>query len=228
MAKVKTDQEKIQQRLARKAAAQERRERQEHETRVRRADQLRIAECELEKLEQAVNLARERKSRHEALSNHLVGFYDEVDKLTKGRSLLEATSLIVDQMNDIIRDAKSIIDDDAYLDRIKEFVPAGNNPVYPDVLMVARAVQQSLGRAEKALTDRERRVTKMRREARTIVAALKVFAAHGKHPSKEEVEDLLNAKPPDDWFFQGNDENFYFDFERLDGDDVERVISRAD
>jgi hypothetical protein len=141
---------------------------------------------------------------------------------------LEATSLIVDQMNDIIRDAKSIINDDPYLDRVKEFVPAGNNPVYPDVLIVARSVQQSLGRAEKSLSDRERRVTKMRRDARTIVAALKFFATHGKHASKDDVEDFLNAKPPDDWFFEGNDENFYFDFERLDRDGVERVISAVD
>ena len=79
MAKVKTDQEKAQQRLARKAAAQERRERQEREIRARRAEQLRTAESELAKLEEAVAAARERKSRHEALSNHLVGFYDEVD-----------------------------------------------------------------------------------------------------------------------------------------------------
>ena len=228
MAKIKTEQEKNQQKIARKAAAAERRERQKQEVRTRRAEQLRTAEGELTKLEETVRVARERKLRHDALSSHLVGFYNEVDKLAKGRSLLEATSLIVEQANDIIRDAKSIVDGDPYLDRIKEFVPAGNNPVYPDVLLVARSVQQCLGRTEKQIADREKRATKMRREARTIVAALKVFADQNEHPSKVDVESLLGAKPPDDWFFQTDGQNYYFDLERLDQVGVERSISGPD
>ena len=83
MAKTNTDQEKTQQRTARKAAADERRRRQEQEERTRRAEQLRTAEGALLKLEEAVRLARENKSRHQALSNHLVGFYSEVAKLAK-------------------------------------------------------------------------------------------------------------------------------------------------
>jgi hypothetical protein len=227
MAKTKPDQDKAQQKRARKAAADERRERQEQEMRTRRAEQLRTAEGELAKLEEAVRVARERVVRHEALSNHLVGFYEEVDKLAKGRSLLEATTLIVDQANDIIRDAKGIVDGDPYLDRIKEFVPAGTNPVYPDVLLVARSVQQCLGRVAKQLTDRDKRATKMRREARTICAAIKFFTEQNEHPSKEDVESLLGAKPPDDWFFQ-SDENYFFDFERLDRVGVERSIAGAE
>lgn len=225
MAKAKTAQEKAEQKIARKAAADERRRREEQEVRTRRAEQLQTAEAELTKLEEAVRVARERTVRHEALSNHLVGFYNEVDKLAKGRSLLEATSLIVEQANDIIRDAKGIVDGDPYLDRIKEFVPAGNNPVYPDVLLVARSVQQCLGRVEKQLTDREKRATKMRREARTIAAALRFFANHSEQPSKEDVESLLGAKPLDDWFFQSDDDNYYFDLERLDRVGVERSIA---
>ena len=86
MAKTNTDREKANQRTASKAVADERRERRAQEVRTRRAEQLRTAEGELTKLEEAVRLAREDKSRHDALSNHLVGFYIEVDKLAKGRS----------------------------------------------------------------------------------------------------------------------------------------------
>ena len=228
MAKTRTDQDRAQQKATRKAAADERRAREATELRTRRAEQLRVAETELAKLEEAVGLARDGKVRHDALSNHLVGFYEEVDKLAKGRSLLEATSLIVEQANDIIRDAKSIIGDEPYLDRIKEFVPAGNNPVYPDVLVVARTVQQCLGRTEKPLADRETRVTKMRRHARTIVAALKYFADHNEHPSKDDVESLLDAKPPDIWFFQSDDGGCYFDFDRLDRVGIDRSIAGPD
>ena len=165
---------------------------------------LSTAERELAKLEEAVRVAREKTSRHDILSSHLVGFY------------LEATPLVVEQVNDIIRDAKGIIEGDPYLDRVKEFVPAGNNPTYPDVLLVARSVQQCLGRTAKSLSDHERRTTKTRRDVRTMVAALKYFIEHDEHPSSEDVETLLEAKPPVDWFFQGNDEKLYFDFERLD------------
>src|SRR5688500_6365835 len=114
MAKIKTEHEKNQQKTARKAAAAERRERQKQEVRTRRAEQLRTAEGELTKPEETVRVARERKLRHEAPSSQLVGFYNEVDELAKGRSLLGATSLIVEQANDIIRDAKSIVDGDPY------------------------------------------------------------------------------------------------------------------
>ena len=190
--------------------------REAQELRARRTAQLSTAERALAKLEEAVRVAREKASRHDTLSSHLVGFYGEIDKLAKGRSLLEATPLVVEQVNDIIRDAKGIIEGDPYLDRVKEFVPAGNNPTYPDVLLVARSVQQCLGRTAKSLSDHERRTTKTRRDVRTMVAALKYFIEHDEHPSSEDVETLLEGKPPVDWFFQGNGEKLYFDFERLD------------
>ncbi len=228
MAKAKSDQEKAEQTLARKAAVQERRVREAQELRARRATQLSTAERELAALEEAVHIAREKASRHEALSSHLAGFYGEIDKLAKGRSLMEATPLIVEQVNDIIRDAKSIIEGDPYLDRVKEFVPAGNNPTYPDVLLVARSVQQCLTRTAKPLSDHEKRTTKLRREVRTVVAALKYFVEHNEHPSSEDVETLLDAKPPLDWFFQSNDEKLYFDFQRLDRNGVDGHLGSID
>jgi len=228
MAKARSDQEKAEQKLARKAAAEERRVREAQELRARRTAQLITGERELAKLEEAVRVAREKTSRHDTLSSHLAGFYGEIDKLAKGRSLLEATPLVVEQVNDIIRDAKGIIEGDPYLDRVKEFVPAGNNPTYPDVLLVARSVQQCLGRTAKSLSDHERRTTKTRRDVRTMVAALKYFIEHDEHPSSEDIEALLEAKPPVDWFFQGNDEKLYFDFERLDRNGLDESSGAID
>ena len=216
MARIKTEQERAEAKLARQAAAKERRERQEREIRDKRADQLRRAEQQLEALEGEVRTAREHKARHQALSDHLIGFYDEVDKLAKGKALMEATTLIVEQINDVIRDAKSIINDDPYLDRVKEFVPAGDNPVYPDVLLVARSVRQCLGRTEKGFGEREKRAVKARRQARTIVAALRHFDEHHGRPSKGDVEERLGASAPEEWLFEDNDGDSYFDFARLD------------
>lgn len=228
MAKIKTEQEKTEARPARQAAAKARRAQKEQEVLDRRADQLRRAVEQLEALDDEVRTAREHKARHHALSDHLRGFYDEVDKLAKGKSLMEATTLIVEQINDVIRDAKSIISNDPYLDRVKEFVPAGDNPVYPDVLMVTRSVRQCLGRTEKGFGEREKRVIKARRQARTIVAALKHFVEQHEHPSKEAVEERLEASAPDDWFFQDDNGDFYFDFEHLDDVDAGGGLGRSD
>ena len=228
MARAKSDQEKVEQKLARKAATQERRKREADELRARRTGQLSIAEGELSKLEEAVRVARERKSRHDTLASHLIGFYEEVDKLAKGRALMESTALIVEQANDIIRDAKGIIDGDPYLDRVKEFVPAGNNPLYPDVLMVARSVQQCLGRTAKSLADHERRTTRLRRDAKTIVAALRFFLEHNEHPLREDIEAALDGKSPDDWFFEDEEGNSCFHFERLDRNGHETSIPSLD
>jgi hypothetical protein len=101
----------------------------------RRREQLHEVEKLLQAREAVRNAARDAAARREALSDHLSGFYDEVDKLAKGRTMIEATPLIVQQANDIVLDAKAIVEGDTYLDRVKEFVPAGNNPVYPDVLV---------------------------------------------------------------------------------------------
>ena len=42
------------------------------------------------------------------------------------------------------------------MDRTKEFVPAGQNPPYSDVLLVSRTVQQFLQRSEQGIVEREK------------------------------------------------------------------------
>src|ERR1700689_3653359 len=81
------------------------------ETRLRKK-QLEDTQAAAAKLEIAVRAARDKDERCEALTSHLLGFYEEVDKLTKGKALLEATDLIVEHANDIVRDAKSLIEGD--------------------------------------------------------------------------------------------------------------------
>ncbi len=89
-------------------------------------------------------------------------------KLAKGKSMLEATHLAVQEANQIIRDAKTIIAGDPYLDRVKEFVPAGENPVYPDILDSVRNVVQALERAESRFEALEEATEAMSKETATI------------------------------------------------------------
>lgn len=165
--------------------------------------------------------------RRDALADHLETFYGEVDKLTKGNRHLEATNLIVTQANDIVRDAKAIVEGDSYLDRVKEFVSAGENPVYPDVLMVSATVQAALRRAESVLEGEEKRHRASHRRARTIAAAVRLFLDTGEEPSKAEVESVMGQSASSSWFYKADDDVPYFDIDRLDGTDLEALFAVA-
>ena len=116
--------------------------------RNQRTKKFEAANSAIARLQDELRAVNKLSNRRDALVSHLGGFYQEIDKLTKGKTLLPVTPLMVEQANDIIRDAKEIVTDDTYLDRIKEFVPAGDNPPYPDVLVVMRGVRDGLERGE--------------------------------------------------------------------------------
>jgi hypothetical protein len=131
-------------RAAKKAAEEAEEERSAKELRTLRTQQLESSQAAVEQLEGELRAVRKTAKRCEILSNHSEGFYDEINKLAKGKTLVETTPLFVDQTNDIIRDAKDIVKNEVYLDRTKEFVPAGNNPVYPEVVTTKNSVGRQL------------------------------------------------------------------------------------
>lgn len=116
------------------------------------AGDLETAKSAAAEIEQKLKDAREDAATHKALVSHLDGFYQEIDKLSKNKGVFEATDLVVDAINDIVRDAKRFAAGDLYLNRTKEFVPAGQNPPYSDVLLVSRTVQQAETRSSDACT----------------------------------------------------------------------------
>src|SRR5258708_6722087 len=134
-------------RRAQKRAEREESERQEAATlAARRKAQLDEVRLVVGKRGGLLREVSRRQRRRDDLADHLAGFYEEIDKLAKGKALLEVTPLVLEEANQIIRDAKAIITEDTYLDRTKEFVAAGNNPVYPDVVVALRTVRQALER----------------------------------------------------------------------------------
>jgi hypothetical protein len=168
----KLQQAKVEAKAAReeaKAKADAEAQRAAEEQRTRRTQQLDTTQAAITTIEEKLRTIRQQSVCRDALASHLSGFYDEIDKLTKGKTLLEVTDLMVDQANEVIRDAKRIEEGDMYLNRVKEFVPAGNNPVYPDVLVTMRTLQQSLERCETQLHQEQERLGALLREARTAV-----------------------------------------------------------
>jgi hypothetical protein len=195
-----------------------------------RATQLEQAKRTVAQVQAELKTLRKQAKDCSRLSNHLTGFYDEISRLAKGRTLVEATSLVVEQANDIIRDAKQIVENDVYLDRIKEFVPAGNNPVYPDVLVVSRAVRQSLNRCAIELKRREDRVLSTLTRARTVIGGLECFLSgeeNGEFGLKNDVARYVSGETDDscfEWYDFGDGRELCFDFESLDSDSVEEYI----
>jgi len=106
--------------------------------------------------------------------SHLQGLYGEVDKLTKGKSLIPTSDMLVELVNSLITDTKDLVFRDTYLDRLKTFVPAGDNPSYPDVLIALRIVQQTLERFETLLELETTKHSDIGSQLATIVAALQV------------------------------------------------------
>jgi hypothetical protein len=194
--------------------------------REEREKQLQVAKDALERLQKEAREARDLSARRVSLTEHLRGFYEEVDKLTKGKALIEATPLIVDQANEIINDAKGIVKDDVHLNRVKPFFPAGNNPVYPDVLVVMRVVLEGLKRAARIQEHRSNRIAVCIARANTAAIALEYFLEdENAEISKEEVKWGLDGAAIDDSSFAGDYTGKIFDFGRLDSRDLKEFFS---
>jgi hypothetical protein len=215
MAKSKTESSDPAEKEKRKKAAEERKQLERKQLLVRQQQLLVEAEAAVVELRQAQTNARARALALAALSSHTEGFYDEIDKLAKGKALFAATDLAVQQVNDIIKDAKGIIQGDPHLDRVKEFIPAGDNPVYPDILLVTRAVQQCLSRCAKDIENGEKESAKALRAGRTVAAGLKCWIDTGQQPTKDDVEAEMGGKPVESWFYEADDGESYMDVNRL-------------
>lgn len=217
-------------------AKKETEQRAKRELRERRERQLVEMQSAAESLQRRMQSTRSMAKRCEALLSHSGGFYDEVNKLAKGKALLEVTPLALERSNEIIRDAKTIVEGDVYLDRTKEFVPAGNNPVYPDVLVNVRAVRDSLQRFKKEAANRLKDLSTKLKRARTAVGALEYFLdddaegdEHEKNlPSREAVECYTEGFVSDSCFFRDSASSERFDLETLDGQPAQEYIPMSE
>jgi hypothetical protein len=149
------------------------------------------------------------------LRDHANGFYEEIDKLAKGKSLLEVTDRALEEANSIISDAKRIVGDDPYLKRTHEFVAAGNNPVYPDVVLALRAVIQSLDRFRAKRKEEVTLRAGILHELNTILAAMQLLGEGEESISKDVLQRRLGQAPSPKWLVSLGFNEFNFDFERF-------------
>jgi hypothetical protein len=202
-------------------------QRKKAELREKRTQQLQESRSAIDKLEKDERTGRANLRVCNELLDHSEGFYEEVDKLAKGRTAFPATPLVRQSANDIISDAKKLIKvkEDVHMDRIKEFVPAGDEPLYPDVLVTIRSVRNCLERHRDKQTTRVKALNRKMRVAETAAGALEYFLndeeasdEDKETPSKEAVQGYTNGKINSDCFrqFSNDYSSYYFDFDRLD------------
>jgi hypothetical protein len=212
--------------------AREQRERQE--LILRRNQQLLDAQKALGMLKEQVRSTASTIKQCNALSSHAKGFYEEINKLTKGKVLIGVTDLAVVQANDIVLDAKRIVKNDVHLDRIKEFVPAGDNPVYPDVLVVIRSIRDSLDRYHVELENSIKTLRGQAEKAATVIGALEYVLddetdeeeGDKNYPSKAAIEPYVEGIVSDSCLSTFADSyEKYFDFDQLDRQTVETYLS---
>jgi hypothetical protein len=146
-----------------------------------------------------------------AQTSQLRGLYEEVDKLTKGKSVVPPSDLLVEVVNTQIADAKALIFRDAYLDRLKSFVPAGDNPSYPDLLLSLRILQQTSERFTSMLEVETERHFSTGSELLMIAAALRIA-------EQDEVDFHNEDNDEED---SAGDEEEEDDDDASDSDDIE-------
>jgi hypothetical protein len=196
----------------------------------RRRTQREAAKSAIGILQASLQRVKTHERERKALEHHASGFYTEIDKLTKSKALLEVTPLMLDEVNEIIRNTKRLVEGDPHLDRIKEFVPAGNNPIYADVLVILRGVRQSLERGEETLRARERHIANVILRAETTVAALDCFIEADDPDAvvtKEDVQAKIDPLADACFWWDEESNGDYFDFDELDRRDNANLFSES-
>jgi hypothetical protein len=154
-----------------------------------RQEKLTAASDELKAHREVGKSMGEATRRHAEQASQLAGLYEEVDKLTKAKSIVPTSDLLVDLVNNLISDAKDLVFRDTYLDRLNKFVAAGNNPNYPELLLALRVLRQSLERFATMMKAESAKQSSIVLELRTILAALQSAKAQEEGSSEEDAEE---------------------------------------
>jgi len=182
--------------------------------RERRAKQLEDITPIVEALKECLAKLMVMRAQHKLLSSVSLGLYEEVDKLSKKAPAEPVTDLVLSQVNDVIREIKGLVKDDPYVQRLEEFVPAGNNQEQRDFVVVLRQLRQGLQRFEDTITPRIDEFATKLKEAATIKLALQVFQEGKKKISPYDVDEF-GFGHSNVWFigYSGDQD---FDWNRLD------------
>lgn len=157
------------------------------------------------------------KNQLKLLESVSLGLYDEIDKLSKKAPAEPVTDLVLTKMNEVIRDTKELATDDPYVQRLQEFVPAGDNPQHRDAVVVMRQVRQGLDRFRQQLDPLAKQLKAHLMDAKGIEKALQLYLEGYELISDKELKSY-DAKVSNAWLTDDYPKNF--DFSKLDNIDI--------
>jgi hypothetical protein len=146
----------------------------------------------------------------ESVANAL---YQEIDKLCKKAPAEPITDLVLEEVNNTIKETKQLAGSDPYVQRLNEFVPAGDNPQQRDVIVVLRLVQGGLERYAKDAANERAEIRSALAMADGVEIALQLYLA-GHETVNEDYLEEYGAHPSNYWFSGVYPRQFNFD--RLD------------
>lgn len=153
------------------------------------------------------------KDQLRLLKSVSIGLYDEIDKLSKKAPAEPVTDLVLAQMNEVIREAKELIEADPYVQRLQEFTPSGNNPQHRDAVVIMRQLRQGLERFHQPLDLQAKQLRVHLTNATCIELALQLYLAGNPSVTEEDLK-AYDVKIPKTWL-TGIPAKF-FDFGKLD------------
>jgi DNA repair exonuclease SbcCD ATPase subunit len=211
-----------------------------------RTEQLNQIEAIIQVFEERLRKCYEYNRQLALLESVSLGLYDELDKLSKKAPAETITDLALAQVNDVIRETKQLVQSDSYIQRLNEFVPAGDNPQYRDVVIVLRQIRQGLERFKKESDPLKSALNAKLRDAKSIRIALR-FYLQGYEEEEVSVSMLkeYDVKLSSSWttwdygnqafafskldevrlpdYFKGPT-NISSDFNNLDGIDISKLL----
>ncbi len=182
--------------------------------RAKQLDEIRTIGAALRTQKQELS---KRNATRKLLSSVAVGLYEELDKLCKKAPAESVTNLSLKHINEAIREIKELGVNDSFLQRLSEFVPAGDNPELRDAVFVMRQALQGLERLESAAGREEQWLGSRLADAHVIETALRLFQEGDSEIALATLQKHVVGDAARAWTAGGDfDYQRSFDFERLD------------
>jgi hypothetical protein len=162
----------------------------------------------------------QKKQKVELLQSVSLGLYDEMDKMAKKAGADQVTDLALEQVNEFIKDAKALMAEDTYVQRQKQFVAAGDNPQYRDVVVVMRQLRQGLERLDAGVAPQLTLWREALADAKGVRVAVQLILENNEPVSKDELKEREVSAKPRWWTTDEDYTDQVFSFEVLDRTDI--------
>lgn len=194
-------------------------------TKAYRQEQLEQLEGMVSTLKERFREANSNSKKLGLLTSVAIGLYEEADKLSKKAPAERVTDLMLEQVNDVIRETKELITNDTYVQRLNEFVAAGDNPELRDVVVVLRQLRQGMQRYEQWLSSFQLKASEVVLEAQTVAKALEYTLRVGDPPTQDYIKQIL-VKVDSSWFrYNSLHRTEIFSIDKLDHIDIHEHFS---